>query len=137
MWALNGGDGTVTRIDPRTLGTRTVGVGTSANSVAYGDGALWVGSDRGLLRIDPATELSTPISLGSQQPESGGRPVPRAVTGLIGDHGIWATAGNPSLVFRISADGRARREPAGLPARRGPVHLRGRGTRGRRAAGGS
>ena len=121
VWALNGGDGTATRIDPHTLSTRTVGVGTSANSIAYGEGALWVGSDRGLLRVDPATQLSTPISLGLEPSESGGQALPRGVTGLIGDHGIWATAGNPGVLFRISADGHARREPAGLTAPGGPL----------------
>jgi DNA-binding SARP family transcriptional activator/streptogramin lyase len=118
VWVLNQGDGTVTRIDPRTLAVRTLGVGTSANAVAYGEHALWVGSDRGLLRVDPATGDTTAVSLGRER-TSVGTLVPRGVTGLVAGPGIWATAGHGAL-FRVSSNGRARRDPTQGVAPTGP-----------------
>jgi hypothetical protein len=120
VWALNSGDGTVSRIDAHTLTTRTVGVGTSATSIAFGRGALWVGSDRGLSRIDPDTLDATPIDLGSQLSPHTGVRAPRGVVGLSAAHGVWVVAGDPPRLFRVDANARARREFASLVAPPGP-----------------
>jgi streptogramin lyase len=42
VWVASGRDGTVTRIDPETLDTTVVQVGTTISSMAFGEGALWV-----------------------------------------------------------------------------------------------
>jgi tRNA A-37 threonylcarbamoyl transferase component Bud32/streptogramin lyase len=42
VWVASGRDGTVTRIDPETLDTTVVQVGTTIGSMAFGEGALWV-----------------------------------------------------------------------------------------------
>jgi len=45
IWVANGGDGTVTRFDPRTHRTRTIRIGGSPNRVAFASGLVWVTVD--------------------------------------------------------------------------------------------
>ncbi len=54
LWVANG-EGTVSRIDPTSRGTRTIDVGGRPTAVATGAGAVWVTSADGkVFRIDPA-----------------------------------------------------------------------------------
>jgi streptogramin lyase len=42
VWVANGRDGTVTRIDPRTLDTTVIEIGGSLRDLAFGEDAVWV-----------------------------------------------------------------------------------------------
>jgi YVTN family beta-propeller protein len=51
------GDGSVSRIDPRSRSVTTIPVGRAPVGIAYGEGAVWVANsgDGTVSRIDPAT----------------------------------------------------------------------------------
>jgi YVTN family beta-propeller protein len=57
VWVANGGDGTVTRIDPTTLVADTIPVGNGPAAIAVNDAGAWVANsgDNTLARIDLAT----------------------------------------------------------------------------------
>ena len=59
VWTLNQGDGSVSRIDPKTnkvVATIEVGVPGGGGEIAVGEGSLWVTAFQfPLSRIDPAT----------------------------------------------------------------------------------
>ncbi len=61
----------------------TVGGGPSASGIAVGAGALWVGGDAGVIRINPESRVvSTTIGLGVV--------IPTALA--VGEHAIWIAA---------------------------------------------
>ena len=59
MWTLNQGDGSVSRIDPKTnkvVATIEVGVPGGGGEIAVGEGSVWVTAfEFPLSRIDPST----------------------------------------------------------------------------------
>ena len=59
MWTLNQGDGTVTRVDPKTnkvVATIEVGVPGTGGEIAAGEGSVWVTVFQfPISRIDPMT----------------------------------------------------------------------------------
>jgi YVTN family beta-propeller protein len=57
VWAANGRDGTISRVDRGRGQVTTIDVGGEPTAVAYGDGALWVadGQNRRVDQVDPTT----------------------------------------------------------------------------------
>ena len=58
VWVLNAEDGTVSRIDPQTRDSRTIGTGTTPTDLAVGGGYVWIVSicpDSTVFRLDPQT----------------------------------------------------------------------------------
>jgi YVTN family beta-propeller protein len=79
VWAVEPALDVVAEVDPRTNAVlRTVKVGTGANAIASGDGAVWVASSDGTVsRIDPATaDVVATIDVGGSPQDvtvAGGR----------------------------------------------------------------
>ncbi len=96
VWALDP-DGTVARIDPRS-GHVTATVAAAADTLAAGAGGVWVLTDAGVARIDPATNrLGTriPLTLGN----------PRDIA--VGGGAVWVTDDPQGVLWRIDV-GRSR-----------------------------
>ncbi|HEX5070979.1 MAG TPA: hypothetical protein VFV78_12255 [Vicinamibacterales bacterium] len=93
IWTLNAGDGSVSRVDPKTnklANTITLGVPISRGQIAAGEGSIWVSAvGAPLLRIDPRTNHVVQQFTG----EGGG-----AV--LVAQGAIWVTA-TPAAVWRL------------------------------------
>ena len=86
VWVADG-DGSLTRVDPRTGKVQTATVGGAPAGVVYADGAVWVanGVSGTVSRIDPGTGATKQIPVGNQP------------TGLAAAGGaVWATV-LPSL----------------------------------------
>ena len=102
VWAANGGDGTVSRIDPdERKVVATIGIGGEVSDLAFGYGAIWVagGSDETLTRIDPGLNaVEARLTFGRSDPLSP-RPMFAVATGA---HAVWVTRGNH--VLRIDPD---------------------------------
>jgi YVTN family beta-propeller protein len=97
VWVANGGDGTVSRIDPATNRLiATIGVGPHPARLTADSGAVWVATAEGLQRIDPATNrviqpLPLTVGLGDV---------------LAADGRLWVSL-NDGTVRRLDpADGR-------------------------------
>ena len=91
VWAANAGEGTVSRIDPETLTTRTIGLGASATDLIEKDGIVWVvtGSDDTLVAIDARTG-----GILDSSPLSRGDLTASAYTIAGAPDGIWVGSGN-------------------------------------------
>jgi DNA-binding beta-propeller fold protein YncE len=85
VWALNAGDGTISRVDPKTNKvTKTIALGAplAGGQIAVGEGSVWVSAPgMPLARIDPRTNHVVQVFSG----EGGG-------TILIASGSIWITA---------------------------------------------
>jgi virginiamycin B lyase len=70
VWVGDGLDGTVTRIDPATTKvTATIDVGGEIDKLATVGNEVWVFVDRGIVRIDPATNQRVgPPLLAKEEP---------------------------------------------------------------------
>jgi DNA-binding SARP family transcriptional activator/diadenosine tetraphosphatase ApaH/serine/threonine PP2A family protein phosphatase len=128
VWAINGDDQTIVRIDPtsrkvvKTIG----GLGTDVSDLAVGFGSVWVagGNDGTLTRIDAQTNApEAPIDLGG-----GVGPVQQPVFLVaVGDGKVWVARGN--MLLQIDPEtNEARpwlrvRRPQGLTAGRESVWL--------------
>ena len=104
VWVLNRGDGSVTRIDPKTArwsATIAVDPAVAEGEIAAGEGSVWISAPGvPLLRIDPRTNRAVQRFDG----DGGGA----VVTG----HGsVWVSGGTESPVAPRSA---ARRQHAAL-----------------------
>jgi YVTN family beta-propeller protein len=67
VWVANSGSGTVTRIDPTSNDTQTIGVGSAPGGLVVAAGAVWVAntSDGTVSRIDPdKNAVTTTITVG-------------------------------------------------------------------------
>ena len=86
VWVANGGDDTVSRIDPGGNSGRTIPVGNEPAAVAVGAGAVWVANagDGTVSRIDPVTYEVETI-------EVGGAPAGIAVAA----ERVWVTVREP------------------------------------------
>jgi class 3 adenylate cyclase/streptogramin lyase len=94
VWATSSIDGLVYGIDPRTGGTRTFEVGIGAQGIAFAEGVIWVtnGQTNEVVRIDLATEQTTPILL-----EHDSQP-----TGIaVGGGSVWVAEHLKGRVQRI------------------------------------
>ena len=99
-WVPNQVDGTVTRVDAKTLKTRTIDVGVAPVAATWGKGALWVanaGSDS-ISRVSADGEVET-IAVGHD---------PRAIA--VGGKSLWVTSVADHTVWEI--------DPETLSARR-------------------
>jgi class 3 adenylate cyclase/DNA-binding beta-propeller fold protein YncE len=111
LWVANSGDGTVSRVDPKTLEARTVAVGRPSQAhptaVAAGPGAVWIAQkqERLVERLDPrylGQIIGSPTKLRSP---------PGAIA--LGDGVLWVASApvlpiagfNEPTVIRIDADG--------------------------------
>ena len=70
VWVGNRDDNTLLRIDPRTLGVHTIGLGVAPTDVEVMAGSVWILSDRALLRVDPGINdvvdtIPLPRAIGS------------------------------------------------------------------------
>ena len=69
VWVANAGDSTVTRLDPRTLETRTIGLPAPPTGIAVGYGAAWVAvAGPELIEITPAggtTDIPLPLRVAA------------------------------------------------------------------------
>ncbi|MDX6400516.1 MAG: virginiamycin lyase, partial [Gaiellaceae bacterium] len=54
IWTANAGEGTVTKVDPKSLKARTIGLGVAATDLVETAGEVWVatGVDNSVIRID-------------------------------------------------------------------------------------
>ena len=102
VWAANGDDGTVSRIDPKERKVvATIGIGGEVSDLAVGYGAIWVagGNDETLTRIDPGLNaVEARLTFGRADPLDP-RPMFAVATGA---HAVWVTRGNH--VLRIDPD---------------------------------
>jgi len=93
IWTLNAGDGSVSRVDPKTnkvVNTITLGVTIARGQLAVGEGSIWVSAPGvPLLRIDPRTNHVTQQFSGD-----GGGAV------LVAQGAIWITA-TPTAIWRL------------------------------------
>jgi streptogramin lyase len=114
VWVANGGDRTVSRIDPRTMKTvSTIGIGADVSDLAVGFGSVWVanGNAGTLTRVDPATNaVQATLRLGGSSPLST-QPVFSVATG---EGSVWVTRGDSVLRIDPKTNeviGRIRAEP--------------------------
>jgi DNA-binding SARP family transcriptional activator len=101
VWVSNGSR-KVTRVDPRTGKSRTVGLERPVNALAAGAGALWALSAKTatVVRIDPRTAAATDrIPIVAHQ--GGDLPAPTGIAAAGG--GVWVLNGNTATVTRIDA----------------------------------
>ncbi|WP_191277394.1 NHL repeat-containing protein [Nocardioides flavus (ex Wang et al. 2016)] len=64
VWVMNQGDGSVSRIDPRTGETEQLamgGVAIGGGDLTVGGGAVWLRTDSLVIRIDPRTRRATHV----------------------------------------------------------------------------
>ena len=95
----NRDDNTLLRIDARSLDVvRTIGLSVAPTDVELGAGSVWVLSDQGLLRVDPA--INDVVRHGPAPP----RQWPAALVPYGGrDAFVGTCAGGPGAVIRIDA----------------------------------
>jgi streptogramin lyase len=93
VWTLNAGDGTVSRVDPKTnkvVNTIKLGVPITGGQIAAGEGSIWVSSPGApLFRIDPRTNHVVQQFTG----EGGGAL-------LIAQGAVWLAA-TPKVIWRL------------------------------------
>lgn len=99
MWTANSGDGTVTKIDPKTGDTQQFQVDGSPEQLAATPGAVWVqNKPNTVTRIDiDSGDVSPPISPGPRYDING-------IAGGAGD--LWVSHVNDNTVTRIDANSR-------------------------------
>jgi virginiamycin B lyase len=98
VWTLDQGDGTVTRIDPKSGETTIIqaGVPGGGGDLAVGGGWVWArgGGNPLLVRIDPKS-LKVDETYG---PPSGSGAV------AVGDDAVWVSAHDIERVWRLPFD---------------------------------
>jgi class 3 adenylate cyclase/streptogramin lyase len=97
LWALELDNGEVSRIDPDRRPQRVAvrAEGVDARSIAVGQGAIWLGGNNGVTRMDPATGAtlaSIPVGSG----------VPSFSTSIaVGAGAVWFAGSSEPKVWRI------------------------------------
>jgi YVTN family beta-propeller protein len=93
VWTMNGGDGTVSRIDPKTNKvTETIksGVAGTSGTIVVGEGSVWLSaSGTPLTRIDPAANRMVQQFTG-----------PGGGSLAIGLKSLWLGA-TPTAIWRV------------------------------------
>jgi DNA-binding SARP family transcriptional activator/ABC-type branched-subunit amino acid transport system substrate-binding protein/streptogramin lyase len=100
VWAINADDQTIARVEPRSGGVRTVGVGATPTGLAAGRTELWVTSNRGfgtdrLLRVgsdDLAVHGEIELPRANHQ---GAQDVLQRIA--LGPDAVWAINGGDDL----------------------------------------
>ncbi len=93
VWVANGGDGTVTRIDPATRAAGPpIATGRGPVAIAAGDSGVWVANASGtVVHIDPATRRPTGSPAAVVDP-----------AGIaVGSGVVWVTSRRTDSVIRI------------------------------------
>jgi YVTN family beta-propeller protein len=109
VWVANGGDGTVSLVNPRTFSVvRPISVGRGPTGVAVGEGAVWVTNreDGTVTRIDPSSLSTHTITVGA------------GPTGIAAGAGaVWVANRLEKTVSRIDPETRTvtRTIPVGNP----------------------
>ena len=80
LWVANADDGTVTRLDPVTQQGSPIPVGSRPSSVSYANGAAWVPTSAGVVRIDDSLKTATA--------QTGSKPI----AAVAGAGRIWVAA---------------------------------------------
>jgi streptogramin lyase len=95
VWITTGLAGKVVKLDPATLATKTIEVGTGAKGVAFGEGAVWVVNNNAntLTKIDPSGEVVDTIELGTE--DTG----PSSV--VVGGGSVWVANSLGGSVWRF------------------------------------
>ena len=114
VWVLNGGDLTLSRIDPKTKATTTVATGTRPSDFTIGAGSLWLVTPcpgSGLFRLDP--DSRTVERIVKLPWKCVGGDGPSYVAYGYGD--VWVASEEDSVVWRI--DSRRNAVEAKIPFR--------------------
>ena len=100
VWALERGQGEVTRIDPQTGRPKRLAEGLGASSsIAAGGGAVWLGGINGVSKLDPATgaELGSTFVDGVLESET------TAIA--VGTDAVWFTGSSSAKLWQIQSGG--------------------------------
>ena len=100
VWALERGQGEVTRIDPRTGTPKRLLEGQGASSsIAAGGGAVWLGGINGVSKLDPATgaELGSTFVDGVLDSQT------TAIA--VGTDAVWFTGSSSAKLWQIQSGG--------------------------------
>lgn len=101
VWVLNGGDLTVSRINPEAKTVTTIGTGTTPSDLAVGGGSVWLVTpcpDSTILRLDPGSStLERVLKLRSDCPGD------RRYTSYIayGYGAVWVANEGANVAWRI------------------------------------
>lgn len=114
VWALEVGQGEVSRIDPGTGGVSVRAQGVDARSIAVGQGAVWLGGNNSVTRMDPGTgAILASIPVGGD---------PSASTAIaVGAGGVWFAGSAEPKVLRIGTQASAITDSFAVGA--GPVSV--------------
>ena len=104
VWVLNGEERTVSRIDPQTRESQTLGTGTTPTDLAVGGGYVWIVSicpDDTVFRLDPR---SNHIERLAKLPATcvTGESAPNYIAYAAGS--LWVANIDDTTVFRIDAE---------------------------------
>ena len=100
VWALERGQGEVTRIDPRTGTPKRLAEGHGASSsIAAGGGAVWLGGINGVSKLDPATGTELGSTFVAQVLDSQTTAI--AVRGAD----VWFTGSSSPRLWHIDSGG--------------------------------
>ena len=100
VWALERGQGEVTRIDPQTGRPKRLAEGLGASSsIAAGGGAVWLGGINGVSKLDTATgaELGSTFVDGVLESET------TAIA--VGTDAVWFTGSSSAKLWQIQSGG--------------------------------
>jgi len=100
VWALERGQGEVTRIDPETGRSKRLAEGLGASSsIAAGGGAVWLGGINGVSKLDPATgaELGSTFVAGVLDSQT------TAIA--VGANAVWFTGSSSAKLWQIQSGG--------------------------------
>ncbi|HJP65609.1 MAG TPA: protein kinase [Actinomycetota bacterium] len=101
VWITNGFDGSLIKLDPRTLASIRIDVGTGASGVAVGEGAVWVvnKNQNTLVKVDPSSgQIAETVHVGTEADSLG----PAAVA--TGGGFVWVSNSLGGSVWRFDPD---------------------------------
>ena len=113
VWTANSGDGTVSRIDPRTGATETIPVGEDPTALAFGAGFLWVADAGGrtVAQVSPrAAKVEHSFVTGNG---------PAGVA--FGDGAVWVSSATDGTLVRVDPAGREALHRIPVGSEPGPV----------------
>ena len=127
VWALERGQGEVTRIDPQTGTPKRLAEGHGASSsIAAGGGAVWLGGINGVSKLDPATGTELGSTFVAEVLDS------QTTAIAVGGGAVWFTGSSSARLWHIDSGGDTVLDS--FAGRSGPERGRGR-RRGHRLGG--
>jgi DNA-binding beta-propeller fold protein YncE len=117
VWAANGNDSRITRIDPSTNSITHVDVGAAPIGVAYGNGYIWIAlaGEDAVVRVDPETCVRDGLRT----------PVPEPTALCYSEGLLWVLSVNNHLLARLDPEGKVAAATSridGRPARLAAGH---------------